>query len=115
MIDVELKCDGKIVQSLSFCASATLVIQTDRYTMVLYSQKQDSDLETLFRRVDMVISGMSEAVNATAMRTLRAIVTKWHAYFSQESIDDPEEAWPELMDDFETLAALLHPIGGEEA
>ena len=107
MIDVVYKRDGQIREEYSFPASETLSVTTDEYTVLLYSKNPDADLEQLYHTLSIVVAGIRKTIDAVALAKARHLVAKWNNYFAQESIDDPEEAWPALIQDFETLGTIL--------
>ena len=107
MIDVVYKRDGQIREEYSFLASETLSVTTDQYTVLLYSKNPDADLEQLYRTLSIVVAGIRRTIDTVALAKARCLVAKWNAYFARENLDDPEEAWPEVIEDFETLGTIL--------
>ena len=77
MIDIVCKRDGKIWQTFSFSASETVAYQTDKATVILYSQDPDADLNKLSRALQLVVHRTQKENETAGRRKAPRIVEKW--------------------------------------
>ena len=101
------KENGDLWQSFSFTAAELLAFQTDKATVILYSQDPEADLNKLSRALQLVVDGTQKVIETAGLRKAQGIVEKWNAYFAQENVDDPEEACVDMLQDFIMLEKIL--------
>ena len=101
------KENGDLWQSFSFTAAELLAFQTDKATVILYSQDPEADLNKLSRALQLVVDGTQKVIETAGLRKAQGIVEKWNTYFAQENVDDPEEACVDMLQDFLMLEKIL--------